>query len=143
MQNQSFTILEEKKLELFRYSNEEYKSENKLANFIKLNSVATKNEKITMQWILAKKYFLEQKPLPLEEYDHLAENLVELEHKHCLKKLKSALKFQHISYKQLFTELAPKLLEEEGTHILFFGDSYKIRQFFESQGEKKSIFTRN
>ena len=56
-QNQSFAVLEEKKLELFRYSNEEYKSENKLADFIKLTSVATKTEKLTMQWISCKIFF--------------------------------------------------------------------------------------
>ena len=139
MQKQSVAVLEEKKLELFKYSNEEYKSENKLSDFIKLKSVVTKTKKITMQWILAKKNFLEQKHSSLEEYDDLAENLVKLEHKHCLKKLKSALKIKHISYKQFFTELAPKLLAEEGTHILFFGGSYQIRQFFQSQGEKNKF----
>ena len=43
----------------FNYSLEEYKSETKLANFIKLKSVATKTTKITTQWIfawLAKKF---------------------------------------------------------------------------------------
>ena len=89
-----------------------------------------------MQWILAKKNFLEQKHSSLEEYDDLAENLVKLEHKHCLKKLKSALKIKHISYKQFFTELAPKLLAEEGTHILFFGGSYQKAIFLKPRRKK-------
>ena len=127
MQKQSVAVLEEKKLELFQYSNEEYKSETKLANFIKLKSVATKTTKITTQWIFAKKHFLEKKPLSLEEYDYLAENLIELEHKHCLKKLKSVIKFQNISYKHLFTELAPRFLAEKDTHILFF---YQKSRYF-------------
>ncbi len=144
IQSRSVAILEEKKLELFKYCNEEYKSENKLADFIKFNSVLFKdkrisNKKRSLQWILAKKNFLGKKALILEDYDHLAENLLELEHRHCLQKICSVLNIKHISYKELFIEIIPKLLEEEGVNILFFGDSYKIRRFFESQGEKNQF----